>query len=245
MTHFGFQQVTFKQKLTKVTHVFDSVATRYDLMNDVMSFGLHRLWKRIAINYCQLRSKHRVLDIAGGSGDLSLRFASLIGEQGQIVLTDINSAMLKVARQKVLNQGLHDKIVILQADAQALPFPENYFDRIIMGFGLRNVVQKEQALAALYRVLKPGGRLVVLEFSQTEVPGLKQLYDFYSFKCLPFLGRYIADDADSYQYLAESIRMHPDAEQLKALMLTAGEFDEVNYHYLLGGIVAIHIGVKF
>jgi demethylmenaquinone methyltransferase/2-methoxy-6-polyprenyl-1,4-benzoquinol methylase len=245
ITHFGYQKVTSAQKTEKVAEVFHSVATRYDLMNDLMSLGLHRIWKRIAINYCQVRQGQHILDIAGGSGDLSLQLSSLIAKKGQIVLADINAAMLKVARQKILNAGLHNKIAIIQADAENLPFPDNYFDRIIMGFGLRNVTHKEKALRSLYRVLQPGGRLVILEFSQTKVPGMKQVYDFYSFKYLPLLGRYVAKDSNSYQYLAESIRMHPDAETLKKSMLTAGGFDEVNYHQLLGGIVAIHIGVKF
>lgn len=244
ITHFGFQQVTPAQKTQRVADVFNSVANRYDLMNDLMSLGLHRLWKRIAINYCQVRPEHKILDIAGGSGDLSIRLSSYLNQKGQIVLADINAAMLQLARTKILNSGLNQKIAMVQANVESLPFPTNHFDRIIMGFGLRNVTYKEKALASIYRVQKPGGRLVILEFSETELPIFKQAYNFYSFKCLPLLGNLVAKDADSYQYLAESIRMHPNAEKLKELILNSG-YDDVCYHHLLGGIVAIHIGVKF
>lgn len=244
MTHFGFQSVLAAEKPEKVAQVFTSVANQYDLMNDLMSWGLHRLWKQIAIYHGQVRPNQRILDLAGGSGDLSIRLSSLISSLGQIILADINSAMLNVARQKILDQGLHHKISLIQADAEQLPFPDNYFDRIFIGFGLRNVTHQDRALEMMNRVLKPGGRLIILEFSKTTISGLKQCYDYYSFHCLPKLGQWIAQDAQSYQYLAESIRMHPDAETLKTMLITAG-FDEASYYRLLGGIVAIHIGVKF
>ena len=243
-THFGFQQITPKEKTRRVGEVFSSVAEKYDLMNDLMSLGIHRLWKRLAINGCALKRGHCVLDIAGGSGDLSRLISPLVGDHGEVFLADINAAMLRVGRQRLLDAGLHKNITCVLANAESLPFIDNYFDRITMGFGLRNVTDKAAALASLYRVLKPGGRLMILEFSKPVISVLQPVYDAYSFKILPWLGELVANDAASYQYLAESIRMHPDQETLKNMLLTAG-FDRCDYHNLSGGIVAIHHGVKY
>lgn len=243
-THFGFQQVPLHEKTQKVAAVFSSVAEKYDLMNDLMSLGIHRWWKRHAINCAALRLGHSVLDIAGGSGDLSARISPLVGEQGQVFLADINADMLRVGRDRLLDRGIYRNIHIVRANAESLPFMENYFDRVIIGFGLRNVTDKAAALAAMYRVLKPGGRLFILEFSKPVISLLQPLYDAYSFKVLPWLGEFIANDAASYRYLAESIRMHPDQETLKALTLAAG-FDKCDYENLSGGIVALHPGVKY
>lgn len=244
LTHFGFQSVNTAEKKIKVAEVFNSVAKRYDLMNDLMSFGLHRIWKKIAIDYCQILPNQQILDIAGGSGDLSFYLSSKINEKGKIILADINESMLTIAKNRFLDAGLLNKISLVQADAENLPFPTNYFDRIIISFGLRNVTHKEKALSSFYQTLKPGGKLLILEFSKTETPFIKQGYDFYSFNLLPFLGRVVTGDSKSYQYLAESIRMHPSQEELKKMLLVAG-FDEVKYINLLSGIVAIHIGLKF
>lgn len=239
-THFGFETVPEQEKAKRVAGVFTSVAQKYDVMNDVLSVGLHRLWKRFAISISGVRSGQRVLDVAGGSADLSRLFLQKVGTQGQVVLTDINNAMLRVGRDRLLNEGWTTPTT--QCDAEFLPFPDNYFDCVSIAFGLRNVTHKEAALAEMRRVLKPGGRLIVLEFSKVAAP-LVPLYDFYSFKLLPQLGKIIADDADSYRYLAESIRMHPDQETLKSMMQAAG-LAKVEYFNMTGGIVAIHRGYK-
>lgn len=240
---FGFKKVPVDEKQKLVAGVFDSVASRYDLMNDLMSLGIHRLWKRHAIALLQVRPNHHVLDLACGSGDLALLIAPKLAS-GQITLSDINNNMLAVAKNRLIDKGKVADIHFTQANAEVLPFQDNSFDRIIMGFGLRNVTHKEQALQSIYRVLKPGGRAIILEFSHPTHPLLSSWYDTYSFHVLPFLGKIIANDADSYRYLAESIRMHPNQETLQAMMLTAG-FDTCHYSNLTGGIVAIHQGIKY
>ncbi len=239
-THFGFQTVAEEEKAKHVADVFTSVAGKYDLMNDLMSAGLHRLWKRFAIEISGVRVGERVLDVAGGSADLSRQFAKRVGSSGQVWLTDINNAMLRVGRDRMLDDGLATPVA--QCDAEKLPFPSNYFDCVSIGFGLRNVTHKEAALREMQRVLKPGGRLLVLEFSKVWKP-LEPLYDAYSFKLLPKLGELIAKDADSYRYLAESIRMHPSQEELKQMMEQAG-LSRVEYFNLSAGVVALHRGYK-
>ena len=243
-THFGFQEVPVEEKAKRVGAVFDSVADKYDLMNDVMSFGIHRLWKRFTIEMSGVRRGQKVLDLAGGTGDLTARFSRLVGEEGQVVLSDINASMLEAGRERLTDRGIAGNVEYVQANAECLPFPDNHFDCISIAFGLRNVTDKDAALASMYRVLKPGGRLLVLEFSKPVVPGFRPVYDLYSFKVLPVMGKLIANDADSYRYLAESIRMHPDQETLKAMMEAAG-FDKVEYFNLTGGVVALHRGYKF
>ncbi len=243
-THFGFQEVPVEEKAKRVGAVFDSVADKYDLMNDVMSFGIHRLWKRFTIEMSGVRRGQKVLDLAGGTGDLTARFSRLVGEEGQVVLSDINASMLEAGRERLTDRGIAGNVEYVQANAECLPFPDNHFDCISIAFGLRNVTDKDAALASMYRVLKPGGRLLVLEFSKPVVPGFRSVYDLYSFKVLPVMGKLIANDADSYRYLAESIRMHPDQETLKAMMEAAG-FDKVEYFNLTGGVVALHRGYKF
>jgi demethylmenaquinone methyltransferase / 2-methoxy-6-polyprenyl-1,4-benzoquinol methylase len=240
-THFGFKTVAESEKARKVGEVFHSVASRYDLMNDVMSAGLHRLWKRFTIESSGVLPGNRVLDIAGGSGDLSRLFAKKVGKLGKVVLTDINASMLSVGRDRMLDEGL--AVPAAQCDAEKLPFPDSYFDCVSVAFGLRNMTHKDRALKEMLRVLKPGGRLLVLEFSHVWKP-LQPAYDAYSFKLLPVMGKLLASDADSYRYLAESIRMHPDQETLKQMMLDAG-FDKVDYHNLTAGVVALHKGVKY
>lgn len=240
-THFGFKTVAESEKARKVGEVFHSVASRYDLMNDVMSAGLHRLWKRFTVQSSGVLPGNRVLDIAGGSGDLSRLFARKVGKLGQVFLTDINASMLSVGRDRMLDEGL--AVPAAQCDAEKLPFPDNYFDCVSVAFGLRNMTHKDKALKEMHRVLKPGGRLLVLEFSQVWEP-LKPAYDAYSFKLLPKMGRILANDEGSYRYLAESIRMHPDQESLKQMMLEAG-FDKVDYHNLTAGVVALHKGFKY
>lgn len=239
-THFGFQTVDENEKARKVGAVFHSVAQRYDLMNDVMSAGLHRLWKRFAVEVSGVRAGDRVLDVAGGSGDMSRLFANKVGSSGQVILTDINASMLSVGRDRLIDDGA--AVPALQCDAEKLPFPDQYFDCVCVAFGLRNMTHKEAALAEMQRVLKIGGRLLVLEFSQVWKP-LAPLYDAYSFKLLPLMGKLLAKDADSYQYLAESIRMHPDQETLRKMMLDAG-LSKVDYYNLAAGVVALHKGWK-
>ena len=239
-THFGFQTVNENDKARKVGEVFHSVAKKYDLMNDVMSAGLHRTWKRFAVSVSGVKSGDKVLDVAGGSGDLSRLFAKKVGATGQVVLTDINASMLSVGRDRLIDDGA--AVPTLQCDAEKLPFPDNYFDCVIVAFGLRNMTHKDKALAEMRRVLKSGGRLLVLEFSQVWKP-LAPIYDAYSFKLLPIMGKFFAKDADSYQYLAESIRMHPDQETLKQMMFEAG-LAKVDYYNLAAGVVALHKGWK-
>jgi demethylmenaquinone methyltransferase/2-methoxy-6-polyprenyl-1,4-benzoquinol methylase len=243
-THFGYQQVDETEKARKVGDVFHSVADKYDLMNDLMSLGVHRWWKRYTIDMSHIRPGQRVLDIAGGTGDLAEKFAEIVGEQGEVVLADINASMLQQGRSRLLDHGIAGNVRFVQADAEHLPFPENYFDLITIAFGLRNVTHIEQALQSMYRTLKPGGRLLVLEFSKPVAPGLKPLYDLYSFNVLPVMGKLVANDEASYRYLAESIRMHPDQQALKAMMEQAG-FERCEYFNLSGGIVALHRGYKF
>mgnify|MGYP003875942257 CR=1 FL=1 len=242
-THFGYEQVKTEDKVKRVADVFHSVAGKYDLMNDLMSGGVHRLWKRITIEQSGVRRGMNVLDIAGGTGDLTMRFSRLVGPTGKVVLADINDSMLKVGRDRLFDKGAIDNVEFVQANAENLPFPDNHFNCITIAFGLRNVTHKDKALESIYRVLKPGGRALILEFSKPVSPMLAKVYDQYSFKALPAMGKVIADDAESYQYLAESIRMHPDQDTLKDMMLAA-QFDQVTYHNLTGGIVAIHKGIK-
>ena len=239
-THFGFQTIEENEKARKVGEVFHSVARKYDLMNDVMSAGMHRGWKRFAVEVSGVSEGDRVLDIAGGSGDLSRLFATKVGNTGSVVLTDINASMLAVGRDRLIDDGV--SVPALQCDAEKLPFPDQHFDCVIVAFGLRNMTHKDKALSEMQRVLKIGGRLLVLEFSQIWKP-LAPLYDAYSFKLLPLMGKLFAKDADSYQYLAESIRMHPDQETLKQMMLDAG-FGKVDYYNLAAGAVALHKGWK-
>ncbi len=240
-THFGYSTVPVERKADKVAEVFDSVASRYDVMNDLMSAGLHRAWKAFAVRHAALRPGMKVLDIAGGTGDLARAFARRVGPEGEVWLTDINGSMLAVGRDRLLDEGL--TLPVAQCDAERLPFPSNRFDRVSVAFGLRNMTRKEAALREMHRVLAPGGRLLVLEFSKVWKP-LEPAYDAYSFGVLPQLGRLVAGDADSYRYLAESIRMHPDQPTLGALMETAG-FGRVRWHNLSFGVVALHEGVKF
>lgn len=242
-THFGYQQVPEEEKAGRVAQVFHSVADKYDLMNDLMSLGIHRLWKRFTIELSGVRGGQRVLDLAGGTGDLAARFSRMVGPTGEVVLCDINDSMLRVGRERLADRGAVGNIHYVQADAEALPYPDNHFDCITIAFGLRNVTHKEAALASMNRVLKPGGRLLVLEFSQPVAPGLKPVYDLYSFSVLPVLGRLVTGDSDSYRYLAESIRMHPDQKTLKGMMEEVG-FGRCEYFNLTGGIVALHRGFK-
>ena len=242
-THFGFKTVAKEEKAGRVADVFHSVASKYDLMNDLMSAGIHRLWKRFTIELSGVRPGQAVLDIAGGTGDLSYKFSKLVGNEGLVVLADINDSMLKVGRDRLTDRGVSGNLHVAQADAQYLPFPDNTFDCITIAFGLRNVTDKDLALQSMLRVLKPGGRLLVLEFSKPQSQALSKAYDTYSFRILPFMGKLVANDADSYSYLAESIRMHPDQNTLKTMMEDAG-FSNCDYHNMTGGIVAIHKGVK-
>ena len=239
-THFGYQNVDETEKARRVRGVFDSVAERYDLMNDVLSFGLHRAWKAYAVAVAAVQPGMQVLDIAGGTGDLARAFARKAGERGRVVLTDINEAMLRVGRDRLLDEGL--VLPTATCDAEALPFRSESFDIVSVAFGLRNMTHKDRALAEMCRVLRPGGKLLVLEFSRVAEP-LRKPYDWYSFNVLPLLGKWVARDADSYRYLAESIRMHPDQATLKAMMKDAG-FGHVDVHNLSGGVVALHAGIK-
>ncbi|MGR6832751.1 bifunctional demethylmenaquinone methyltransferase/2-methoxy-6-polyprenyl-1,4-benzoquinol methylase UbiE [Aliivibrio wodanis] len=243
-THFGFTTVAKDEKVAKVAEVFHSVAAKYDIMNDLMSGGVHRVWKRFTIDCSGVRPGHKVLDLAGGTGDLTAKFSRIVGETGQVILADINNSMLNVGRDKLRDMGIVGNVNYVQANAEELPFPDDFFDCITISFGLRNVTDKDKALRSMFRVLKPGGRLLVLEFSKPIIEPLSKIYDAYSFHLLPKMGELIANDAESYRYLAESIRMHPDQETLKSMMEEAG-FEQANYYNLTGGIVALHRGYKF
>ncbi|MGB5256011.1 MAG: bifunctional demethylmenaquinone methyltransferase/2-methoxy-6-polyprenyl-1,4-benzoquinol methylase UbiE [Woeseiaceae bacterium] len=241
-THFGYRSVSTDEKADLVRDVFDSVASRYDLMNDLMSGGLHRLWKRFTVNQAALRPGNVVLDLAGGTGDLAREFSKKVGKDGHVILADINAAMLRQGRSRLIDAGVSGNLSIAQVDAQDLPFADGTFDCISIAFGLRNVTDKDVALRSMYRTLKTGGKVMILEFSKPS-KAIKPAYDLYSFKVLPALGRLVAKDSDSYQYLAESIRMHPDQETLKSMMEAAG-FERCRYHNLAAGIVALHIGYR-
>jgi demethylmenaquinone methyltransferase/2-methoxy-6-polyprenyl-1,4-benzoquinol methylase len=243
-TDFGFEQVAWRDKARRVRGVFDSVADNYDLMNDLMSAGVHRVWKSFTLSLASLRPGQRALDVAGGTGDLAAGLARQVGERGVVVLTDINAAMLNRGRDRLIDEGLVGNLRYVQANAERLPFADGTFDCITIGFGLRNVTDKAAALASMRRALKPGGQLLVLEFSHPVAPGLKTLYDAYSFRILPLIGKFVAKDEASYRYLAESIRMHPDQEKLLAMMQSAG-LEGCRYHNLSGGIVAVHRGYKY
>jgi demethylmenaquinone methyltransferase/2-methoxy-6-polyprenyl-1,4-benzoquinol methylase len=243
-THFGYETVPVEEKAGRVRAVFDSVANKYDLMNDLMSFGIHRLWKRQTIELAGVRRGHRVLDLAAGTGDLSARFSGLVGPDGLVVFSDINASMLQQGRIRMLDEGRVGNIRYVQADAQHLPFPDDYFDCVTIGFGLRNVTDKQLALDAIYRTVKPGGRLLILEFSKPTNKPMETLYDLYSFNLLPKIGKLVTNDEDSYRYLAESIRMHPNQETLKEMMEDAG-FERCDYFNFTAGVVAVHRGYKF
>jgi len=243
-THFGFEEVAWSDKAKRVRGVFDSVAPKYDLMNDLMSAGLHRVWKEFTLSQTHLRPGQCALDVAGGTGDLARGLKKQVGKRGLVVLSDINGAMLAHGRDRTIDSGVVGGIEYVQANAECLPFADNTFDCITIGFGLRNVTDKPAALRSMYQVLKPGGQLLLLEFSQPTAQGLKKLYDLYSFKVLPILGRVVAQDADSYRYLAESIRKHPDQEALLSMLRDVG-FEDCRYHNLAGGIVALHRGYKY
>lgn len=242
-THFGYKEVPVEDKKQHVADVFHSVADKYDLMNDLMSMGVHRLWKRFTLHTSGVRRGARVLDIAGGTGDLAKKFSKMVGSTGQVVLADINASMLNVGRDRLMDEGITGNINYVQANAECLPFPDNSFDCITIAFGLRNVTDKEAALRSMNRILKPGGQLLVLEFSQP-ADWLASIYDTYSFKLLPKIGKIFSGDEESYRYLAESIRMHPDQETLKQMMVEAG-FERCDYNNMSAGIVALHRGYKF
>lgn len=242
-THFGFREVPIAEKASMVRGVFDSVASKYDFMNDLMSLGIHRLWKRIAVDLGHVRRGEKVLDLAGGTGDLSALFRARVGQDGLVVLSDINAAMLQRGRDRMLDEGATGNIGYVQIDAEQIPFPDDTFDCISIAFGLRNVTRKESALRSMYRALKPGGRLIILEFSEVQGALFRKTYDLYSFKILPALGKMVANDAESYRYLAESIRMHPNQETLKSMMQEAG-FERCEYFNLTQGVVAVHRGYK-
>ena len=243
-THFGYEEVPITEKAKKVSEVFHSVADKYDIMNDVMSFGGHRLWKKFTLDLCNVRPGQQVLDVAAGTGDLSLAFAKKVGSHGLVVMTDINGSMLRNGRDRLLDEGVFKNVQFAEANAECLPFEDNSFDLVTIAFGLRNVTDKDKALRSMFRVLKPGGQLVILEFSKPTVPGLKTFYDAYSFSAIPFMGKIITGDKDSYQYLVESIRMHPDQATLKQMMENAG-FEDCDVHNLTGGIVAVHRGYRY
>ena len=243
-TDFGFTSVAWDEKEKKVDEVFHSVAKKYDLMNNLMSFGIHHFWKSFTVGISQVRSGNTVLDLAGGSGDLTRLLSKKVGVSGKVILADINASMLATGRDRLFDEGLYNNISFVQANAEALPFATNSFHCITMGFGLRNVRDKEKALRSMYRVCKPGGKLLVLEFSSPTLPGLKPIYDWYSFNVLPKIGELFAKDAESYQYLAESIRMHPSQGCLKTMIEQAG-FEDCYFHNLSGGIVALHIAYKY
>lgn len=242
-THFGYQTVETEKKKDLVGAVFDSVADRYDVMNDLMSFGVHRLWKRFTINQTGVRAGQCVLDLAGGTGDLAIKLSERVGSSGNVVLSDINQSMLSVGRDRMLDDGIVANMHYALADAEALPFAENTFHCVTMAFGLRNVTDKQRALQSIFSTVKPGGRLLVLEFSKPVLPLLSKAYDAYSFTALPAMGKLVANDAESYRYLAESIRKHPDQETLLQMMESAG-FERCEYHNLTGGVVALHKGFK-
>jgi demethylmenaquinone methyltransferase/2-methoxy-6-polyprenyl-1,4-benzoquinol methylase len=242
-THFGYKEVDTEKKAGLVAEVFSSVASKYDVMNDVMSFGVHRIWKKIAIGHTGLKKGQRALDVAGGTGDLTIYMSQQVGESGEVTISDINPAMLEQGRRRLLDKGYGSNIKFVEANAEDLPFEDNSFHCITIAFGLRNVTDQQKALASMYRVLKPGGRLLILEFSKPVLPGLNKAYDFYSFNVLPMMGKLIANDADSYRYLAESIRMHPDQSTLQSMMEQAG-FERCRYYNMSGGIVALHKGFK-
>lgn len=243
-TDFGYSTIPVTEKTAQVGAVFHSVASKYDLMNDLMSLGLHRIWKKFAVEISQIRSGEKVLDVAGGTADLTKLFVKRVGETGKVTLLDINAAMLEIGRDRLIDAALIENVEVIQANAEALPFADDHFDCLSIAFGLRNVTNKKAALQSMYRVLKPGGRLLVLEFSKPVLSFLQTLYDRYSFNFLPKLGQWIANDAASYQYLVESIRRHPDQEGLKSLILEAG-FDQCEYYNLSAGIVALHRAWKF
>ena len=242
-THFGYETVDAKEKAGRVAGVFHSVADNYDLMNDLMSAGIHRLWKHMTIEMSGVRKGHKVLDIAGGTGDLAAKFSKIVGSEGSVVLADINESMLKVGRDRLIDRGITENVTFSQADAQYLPFPDNTFNVITIAFGLRNVTDKDMALRSMLRVLKPGGKLLILEFSKPTSSLLSKIYDTYSFNVLPRLGKVFANDSDSYKYLAESIRMHPDQSTLLQMLDSAG-FGNTDFHNMTGGVVALHRGSK-
>ena len=242
-THFGYETVDAKEKAGRVAGVFHSVADNYDLMNDLMSAGIHRLWKHMTIEMSGVRKGHKVLDIAGGTGDLAAKFSKIVGSEGSVVLADINESMLKVGRDRLIDRGITENVTFSQADAQYLPFPDNTFNVITIAFGLRNVTDKDMALRSMLRVLKPGGKLLILEFSKPTSSLLSKIYDTYSFNVLPRLGKVFANDSDSYKYLAESIRIHPDQSTLLHMLDSAG-FENTDFHNMTGGVVALHRGIK-
>ena len=242
-THFGYKTVKESEKASMVRGVFDSVASKYDLMNDLMSLGIHRLWKRFAIELAGIKRGQKVLDLASGTGDLADKFSGLVGPDGMVLMTDINAAMLSTGRDRMADRGNAGNLFYAQVNAETLPFPDNSFDCITIGFGLRNVTHKETALKSMYQALKPGGRALILEFSKPTTKPLEKIYDLYSFSLLPKIGKVVTDDEESYRYLAESIRMHPDQDTLRGMMEDAG-FERCDYHNLTGGIVAVHRGFK-
>jgi demethylmenaquinone methyltransferase/2-methoxy-6-polyprenyl-1,4-benzoquinol methylase len=242
-THFGFKRVAAEEKASLVRGVFDSVAEHYDIMNDLMSMGVHRIWKRIAVQLSNVRKGEQVLDLAGGTGDLTTLFEQRVGDEGNVVLADINAQMLRTGRNRLIDRGLVGNVQYTQVNAECLPFADNSFDCVCIAFGLRNVTDKDAALRSMYRVLKPGGRAMVLEFSHPIDPITEKVYDFYSFNLLPKIGKWVAKDEDSYRYLAESIRMHPKQDELKAMM-EAASFERCEYFNMTQGIVAVHRGYK-
>jgi demethylmenaquinone methyltransferase / 2-methoxy-6-polyprenyl-1,4-benzoquinol methylase len=243
-THFGYEDVNWDDKQQKVAEVFHSVAPKYDLMNDLMSAGVHRFWKKVTIQRANAKKGDNVLDIAGGTGDLAYKFSKAVGENGHVILSDINESMLTVGKNKLIDKGCIENLSFIQANAEKLPFIKNTFDVITISFGLRNVTNKDEALRSMYRVIKPGGKVLILEFSKPLIPILSKIYDKYSFTVLPFLGKLLLNDSKSYKYLAESIRKHPDQETLKAMMEESG-FSNCSYHNMSGGIVSLHIGYKY
>lgn len=243
-THFGYQTIDADKKANKVAEVFTSVASNYDIMNDVMSFGMHRLWKKFTIDQAKIKPGQQILDLASGTGDLAAKFAKQVGKQGRVVVSDINEAMLNEGRKKLLDQGIIGNVDYKIVDAEHIPFDDNSFDLVTMAFGLRNVTHKDQALKEMYRVLKPGGKVMILEFSTPPSKTFAKIYDKYSFKFIPKMGKYIANDEASYQYLVESIRMHPDQETLKQMMSDAS-FEDCEYRNFTGGVVALHWGFKY